>query len=304
MQSLMKRRVRRFLPVYAMLAVPLLWYAVFRYAPMYGIVIAFKQFSVRKGILASPWAQPLTMYFQQFFSSRYALQTITNTLSISMMKLVFGMGGSILLALILNECRFKAYKRFVQTVTYLPHFLSWVIIYGIVTLFLAEDSGIVNMCLANFGIEKMALMSSPRAFRWILVFTDMWKDCGWGAVVYLAAITGIDPALYEAARMDGAGRIRQIRHVTLPSISSTIIVMLILRLGSVLNAGFDQVYIFYNVHVMDTVDIIDTWVYRTGLENLNFSLAAAVGLFKSVIGTVMIVLSNLLARRWGGSSLW
>lgn len=298
------RRVRRFAPFYWMLALPVFWFLLFRYVPMYGVTIAFKEFAIRKGILDSPWATPPLKHFTYFFHSRYFTQLLGNTLILSAMKLSAGMLASILLALLLNECRSLRLKRAVQTLTYMPHFLSWVILYGITLLFLSQDTGILNLLLARMGLKKVAFLSSPALFRWVLLGTDLWKDCGWGAIIYLAAMAGIDPTLYEAARIDGAGRLQQIRHVTLPAIRGVIVVMLILKLGNILDAGFDQVFVFYNIQVMSVSDILDTWVYRTGLEQLNFSLGSAVGLFKSLIGSVLILASNTIARRLGGNGLW
>lgn len=290
--------------MYAMLLPGVVWYVLFRYMPMYGAVIAFKDYNLRKGIIGSPWAEPLFKHFEVFFQSPYFMQILSNTLILSVAKLVLGTVCAILLALILNECANRTYMRVVQTLTYMPHFLSWVIIYGITLSFFSETSGLVNQALAAVGMKKVPFLSSPSYFRQVLVFTDIWRECGWSAIIYVATIAGIDPALYEAGRIDGASRIQMIRHITLPSISDVIVIMLILHLGSVLDAGFDQVYVFYSVPVYSVSDIIDTWVYRTGLEQLNFSLASAVGLFKSLIGIILIATSNSIAKRLGGSGIW
>ena len=283
---------------YIMMIPGLLWFTIFRYAPMYGIIIAFKDYNIKSGILKSPWATPLFKHFEYFFKSRYFTQLLSNTLIISVAKLATGMCASILLALILNECTSTIFKKLIQTLTYMPHFLSWVIVYGIVLMFLSESDGFVNQMLVSLGMKPVPFLSSPKYFRYVLILSDMWKECGWGAIIYIASMTNIDPNLYEAAKIDGAKRLQLIRYITLPSIASVIIVMLILRLGSVLDAGFDQIYIFYSVPVYEVADIIDTWVYRTGLEQLNFSLGSAVGLFKSLIGMLLIISSNTIARRW------
>lgn len=288
---------------YIMMLPGLLWFTIFRYAPMYGIMIAFKDFNIKSGILNSPWATPLLKHFEYFFQSRYFTQLLSNTLIISTAKLITGMGASILLALILNECASTKFKKTIQTLTYMPHFLSWVIVYGIALVFLSESDGFINQILTSLGIKSVPFLSSPTYFRYVLVLSDIWKDCGWGAIIYIASMSSIDPNLYEAATIDGAKRLQLIRYITLPSITSVIIVMLILRLGSVLDAGFDQIYIFYSVPVYEVSDIIDTWVYRTGLEQLNFSLASAVGLFKSFIGMLLIICSNAIARKWG-EGIW
>ncbi len=285
--------------LYLMLLPGLIYYILYRYAPMAGAIIAFKDFNVLKGIFDSPWADPWYKHFQAFYESPYFYQILTNTFLISFYKLLFGMLPGILLAVLLNEVRVQVFRRVVQTVTYLPHFLSWVIIYGISLSMLSETTGLINMWIKESVGHSIPFLTSTEWFRSILVGTEIWKDTGWSAIIYLAAIAGIDPSLYEAARVDGAGRIRSIWHVTLPGIRSVIILLLILKLGHMLDAGFDQIYIMYNIHVYPVADIIDTWVFRTGLEELNFSLASAVGLFKSVVGFVLVVIANHIAKRWG-----
>ncbi|CAN7721426.1 ABC transporter permease subunit [Paenibacillus sp. LjRoot153] len=285
--------------LYAMLLPGLIYYAVYRYSPMFGAIIAFKNFNVMLGVFDSPWASPWYAHFKTFYDSPYFFTLLRNTFLISIYKLLFGMLPGIALAILLSEVRARFFKRFVQTVTYLPHFLSWIIIYGIAAAFLSETDGLVNLWVKNIGGDAISFLTSTTWFRTILVASDVWKDIGWTAIIYLAAITSIDPTLYEAARIDGSGRIRMIWHVTLPGIRHVIILLLILKLGQILDAGFDQIYIMYNVQVYEVADIIDTWVFRTGLEELNFSLAAAVGLFKSVVGFVLVITANRIARRWG-----
>ncbi|MDF2667884.1 MAG: sugar transporter ATPase, partial [Paenibacillus sp.] len=202
-----------------------------------------------------------------------------------------------------NECRTAWFKNLIQTLSYMPHFLSWVIIYGILTAFLSQSTGLVNRWLVEWGIDAIPFLQSTDWFRSILVGSDIWQNAGWGAIIYLAAIVGIDPTLYEAARVDGASRLRMIWHITLPGIRNVIVLLLILRLGHMLDAGFEQIYILYNIQVYPVADIIDTWVFRTGLEQMNFSLASAVGLFKSVIGLILVLGANQLAKRWGGG-IW
>lgn len=285
--------------LYLMLVPGLIYYALYRYGPMAGAVIAFKDFNVMLGIFDSPWADPWYKHFKAFYDSPYFAQVLTNTFLISFYKLAWGMIPGILLAVMLNEVRVRMFKRVVQTITYLPHFLSWVIIYGIALVFLSETSGLVNRLLKESIGHSIPFLTSTDWFRSILVGSEIWKDTGWSAIIYLAAIAGIDPALYEAARVDGAGRLRSIWHVTLPGIRSVIVLLLILKLGHMLDAGFDQIYIMYNIHVYPVADIVDTWVFRTGLEELNFSLASAVGLFKSAVGFVLVVIANRIAKRWG-----
>jgi putative aldouronate transport system permease protein len=288
---------------YVMLAIPLGYLLVFHYLPIYGLTIAFKDFSVTGGILGSRWAEPWHRHFSDFMRGPYFSQILSNTFLISVLRIAFGMAPPVLLALILNECKNVTYKRFVQTVTYLPHFLSWVIIYGIVYSLLSYHSGLVNAALESMGSEKVSFLSSTDWFRPIVIGSDIWQGFGWGAIIYLAAIAGISPDLYDAAVIDGASRIQRIRYITLPSIKHIFIVLLILRIGRVFDAGFEQIFVFYNVQVYEVADIIDTWVYRTGLEQFRFSLATAVGLFKSLIGGLLIYVANRIARRMG-SQLW
>ncbi len=286
-----------------MLLPGIIFFIVYRYGPIYGSIIAFKDYYINHGIINSPWADPWYKHFLKFYESPYFSQVIGNTILISVYKLVWGMPPGIILALILNEVRNGPLKRWVQTISYMPHFLSWVIVYGIMLAFFSESSGLVNNWLNQWFGAKIPFMTSPDIFRSMLVGSEIWKDLGWSAIIYLAAIAGIDPTLYEAARVDGASRLKIIWHVTLPGISNVIIFLLIIRLGHMLDAGFDQIYILYNVQVYPVADIIDTWVFRTGLEQFNFSLGAAVGLFKSVIGMAMVITANQVAKRWG-QSIW
>lgn len=298
------KKVWSFRACYAMLIPVLAWYVIFKYLPMYGVIIAFKDFNLIDGIWRSDWADPWYRHFQYFFHSPYFSQLLTNTVLISLYKLIFGTAPSIALAILLFECRFRWLKNGVQSLSYMPHFLSWVIIYGIALAFLSETDGLLNRWLVEYGGGKpVPFLSSTTWFRSVLVGSEIWKDLGWGAIIYLAAMAGIDPTLYEASKIDGAGRFRSIWHITLPGIRNVILLLLVLRLGGILDAGFEQVFIFYNVRVYEVADIIDTWVYRTGLEQINFSLGTAVGLFKSVIGFVLVIGSNQLAKRWGGS-IW
>jgi len=279
------------------------YYVVFRYVPMYGMIIAFKDFSIMDGIVGSGWANPWYKHFEAFYRSPYFNQLMTNTLLISLYKLVWGTIPPILLALLLNECRIRWLKSIVQTLTYMPHFLSWVIIFGILMALFSQNGGLVNRLIVENGGESIPFLTSTETFRSMLVGSDVWQNLGWGAIIYLAAIAGIDPTLYEAARVDGASRPRMIWHITLPGIRNVIVLLLILKLGHVMDAGFDQIYILYNIQVYPVADILDTWVYRTGLQQLNFSLASAVGLFKSLIGMALVLAANQAAKRWG-EGIW
>jgi putative aldouronate transport system permease protein len=285
-----------------MLLPGILFFVIFKYVPMFGALMAFKDYSPIKGFAASPWVG--FKHFDNFFSSIYFWQLMRNTLLISIYKLIGGMIPSIILALLLNEVRNRFFKRTVQTITYFPHFLSWVVIYGIMLAFLAPSSGLVNQWIKEFGGEPISFFESKEWFRSLLVFSSVWKDLGWGTILYLAAMTNIDPQLYEAARIDGASRMRQIWHITLPSIRNVIVILLIINLGNIMEAGFQQIIIMYNARVYSVADVIDTYVYREGLLSMNYSYAAAVGLFQSVIGLILVIASNRMAKKWGESGLW
>lgn len=290
--------------MYYLMAMPgLVYFLVYKYFPMYGMLIAFKDFSIPDGISASPWADPWYKHFKYFYDSPYFSQLLTNTILISLYKLFWGMAPSILFAILLFECRYLILRRLSQTFSYMPHFLSWVIIYGIGLVFLSESDGLVNRWITELGFSAIPFFTSPDIFRSVLVGLSVWKDLGWEAIIYLAAMTSIAPSLYEAARVDGASRMRMIWHITMPGIRTVVIMLFILKLGHVMDAGFEQVYILYNVTVYPVADILDTWVYRTGLEQLNFSLASAVGVFKSIIGFALVVFTNKLAKRWG-ENIW
>lgn len=287
---------------YLLILPGLLYILVFKYGSLYGIVIAFQDFSPFKGIWGSEWVG--LKWFRVFWESPDFQRVLGNTVVISLLKIGLGMTPDILVALLLNEVRKMWFKRLVQTLTYMPHFLSWIIIYGIVIAFLSPTNGLINFTLKEWGGEPIAFLTSNDWFRWILVFSDIWKDIGWGAIIYLAALTAVGPQLYEAAVMDGASRWKQTWHITLPGIRNVIVLMLILRLGNFMDAGFTQIYAMYNPLVYDSVDIIDTWVYRKGIVENNFSLATAVGLFKSIIGTLLVLGANKLAKKYTDSGIW
>lgn len=283
-----------------MMVPALVYVAIYKYGPMFGLTVAFKDYNLGSGVLDSPWADPWYKYFASFVRSPYLGQLLSNTLLISLYKLVLGTLAAIVVAILFNECRYSRFARWVQTLSFIPHFLSWVIIYGVTVAVLSQSTGLLNSFLShNFGFT-VPFLNSNEWFRSVLVTADVWKDIGWGAIIYLAAMVGINPDLYEAARMDGAGRLSRIWHITLPGIRNVIILLLVLKVGGILDAGFDQVFIFLNPEVYQNGDIIDTWVYRVGLVDLNYSEGAAVGLFKSIIGLVLMVTVNRVARRWDG----
>lgn len=289
---------------FLMLLPGVLYYVIYRYVPIAaGVVVSLKKYNVRRGVWGSKWASPLFTNFEFFFSSPYFWPLLRNTLIISMTKMLLGLPLAVMLAVLLNECRSRAARRLVQTLTYMPHFLSWVVIYGMCFVLFSETNGLINDWMRTLTGHTVPFFSNAQTFRALIIGSDLWKSTGWSAIIYLAAISGIDPSLYEAAYMDGATRAQTIRYITLPCIAGVIVMTLILRCGSVLDAGFDQIYVMYNEGVYSTVDIIDTWVYRMGFEKFNIPLSSAVGLFKSVISFVMVVTVNTISKRWG-ESMW
>lgn len=299
----LKRDLIKYRQLLLMMIPALIFFAVFAYGPMYGVVLAFKDFKISEGILGSPWAG--LKYFKKAFEDPYFLKTIQNTLIISIGKLLFGFPLPVLFAIFLNEMRGYHFKKLVQTVSYLPYFMSWVILGSIFFSLLSLD-GPVNNLLAELGLNKIMFMGKSGVFRKVLVTTDIWKNFGWGSVLYIAAISGIDQEMYEAAKVDGANRFHNIIYITIPSILPVICINLILNLSGILNAGFDQVFNMYSETVYDVADIIDTYVYRLGLKNLQYSLSTAVGLFKSGIGLLLVVVVNFTVRKIGGkeNALW
>lgn len=287
--------------LYLLIIPALVYFLIFAYLPFWGLQIAFKDFQIFQGVWASPWVG--LDNFRDLFTSVKFPKLIRNTLVISTYRLVFGFPIPILFALMLNEVRIIWFKKTIQTVTYFPHFLSWVIFSGIVFNFIGP-LGIVNMLLEEWGFEPIQFLTNPDYFRSILVITGILKEFGWGAIIYLAALSGIDPGLYEAARIDGAGKLRQMWHISLSGIRPMIILLFILSLGNILDAGFDQVFMLYNGAVLEVGDIIDTYVYRVGLLEAQYEIATAVGLFKGFIGMILIITANHLIRKWGERSLW
>lgn len=286
----------------AMLLPVVIYYVVFSYIPMAGIVIAFKDYKLLSGIFGSKWVG--LRNFQTLFNTPSFFEVLRNTVVISISKLVFGFPAPIILAILLNELRGSTFKRTVQTISYLPHFLSWVVLAGIFIQFLSPSTGPINVLLSQMGGEPIYFLGMKSTFVPTIVVTHIWQSIGWGSIIYLAAISGISPELYESAMLDGASRLQRIRYITFPSILPTVTVLFILSMGSILNAGFDQIFNLYNEAVYSVADIIDTYVYRRGLTGLQYSFASAVGLFKNLIGFAFVFGTNLIARRLGESSLW
>jgi putative aldouronate transport system permease protein len=279
-----------------------LYYVIFKYWPMYGIIIAFKNYNLFKGVAESPWVG--FKHFDQFLHSIYFWRLIRNTLAINMYDLLVGFQAPITLALLLNEVRHKAFKKTVQTISYLPHFVSTVIIVSMVVNFLSPSSGLINNIIASLGFQKVEFLSEPRYFWGVFTAMNIWKGVGFGSIIYLASLASIDQELYEAATVDGANRWRQTWHITLPGIAPTIIIMFLLRIGHLLEVGYESIILMYNSKIYETADVISTYVYRRGLLDADYSFATAVGLFQSVIGLILIVMSNKLSKKLSETSLW
>ena len=287
-----------------MLVPVLAYFIIFKYAPMYGVIIAFKRYNPARGILGSPWVG--LRHFESFFGSIYFWSILRNTLLINFYSLIFGFPIPILFALMLNELRSIVFKRSVQTVSYLPHFISTVVVVGIIFDFLNPDRGIITILLDKIlGLEPRVWLNQPRAFRPIFVISGIWQSMGWSAIIYIAALSAIDTQLYEAATIDGCGTIRKMINVTIPGILPTIVIMLILRMGQLLNIGVEKVILLYNPLTYETGDVISSFVYRRGFaERPNPSFATAVGLFNQGINLLFLVAANALSRRVTETSLW
>lgn len=288
--------------LYLLLIPGLIYLLLFKYAPMYGIVIAFQNFNIFEGISKSEWVG--LDNFIKLISYEEFYQVFTNTLFISIYKIVFLFPLPILVAVLVNEVRSNIFKRSIQTIIYLPHFLSWIVITGIFINVLSTSGGLVNNMLNEIGIDSIPFMYDNRFFRSVVVFTAGWKETGWNAIIYIAAIAGIEQELYEAAEIDGAGRIGKILHITIPGIMSTVIMLFILRLGSILEAGTEQILAMYNSLVYQTGDVIGTYVYRMGLGKMDYSFSTAVGLFNSVVGMILVMSGNYFSRKVSQKSIW
>lgn len=304
LSSRLRKDLRLYAGAYLLVLPVVLYYLIFCYKPMYGLIIAFKNFSPAAGILGSDWAGSHGFQnFIDFFGSYYFWRLLKNTLTISLATLAFGFPAPILLALLLNEVKSTAFKRVTQTISYMPHFISLVVVCSLVKIFTA-DTGAVTSFLSLFGMEKVSLLSKPQYFVPVYVLSNIWQEVGWGAIIYLAALTGVDQELYEAARIDGASRWQQTVHITLPRIAATIIIMLLLRLGGVMNVGFEKIILLYNPGIYDTADVISTFVYRKGLQEFQWSYSAAVGFFNSLINFLLVAVFNRVSRKFSEVSLW
>lgn len=296
------QRIKAGRQVYLLLLPVLVWLIVYSYLPMYGIVLAWKDYYAKKGILGSPWVG--WKNFELMFAMPQFGRAIKNTLIISLSKLAFTFILPIVLALLINEVRNKGYRKTVQTLTYLPHFVSWVIIGGIVKNFLSYDHGVLNNLLVTLGQEKIAFLNEPNYFVTILITAEVWKGTGWGSIIYLASIMGVDPNMYEAAELDGCNRFKMMLYITIPTIMPTISMMLVLAIANVMNAGFDSIYNLYNPATYSKADVIDTLAYRLFKEDQAWEISAAVGLFKTSINFVLLGIGNVLTKKMTGYSMY
>jgi len=294
--------MKRFYWLYLFLIPGMVAIYLFRLQPMYGLQIAFRDFSIVKGVWGSPWVG--LKHFETLFKSANFVRVFKNSIITSVLQLVCSFPAPIILALLLNEVRLQRYKKTLQTIMYLPHFISWVVVISMVTGLLSQSGGIINTLIVKFGGEKIAFLTSTKWFRPVLIISNIWKESGWGTVIYLAALAGIDPQLYEAAEIDGANRWHSMRYITLPCIVSTILVMLIMKMGSVLNNSFEVVWLLQNNVNKSVAEVLETYSYQVGLREGRYSFAAAIGFFQSVVGCIMVFTSNWLAKRNGGSGLW
>ncbi len=280
----------------------IIYYIVFHYTPMYGTIIAFKDFSMAKGIIGSDWAG--FKYFKQFFSSIYFTRVLRNTLLLSVYSILWGFPVPIIFALCLNELKDGYFKRTIQTVSYLPHFISVVVVAGMITNFLSPTNGVVNLFIEHFNGKPISFLNEPGWFRTIYISSGIWQNFGWNSIIYLAAITGIDQSLYESAVIDGSTRFQQIIYITIPCILPTIMILLLLNLGSIMNIGFEKVLLLYSPLTYETADVISTFVYRRGVVQSEYSFGAAVGLFNSVVNFSMLIFFNKLSKTLTEVSLW
>ena len=296
------REIKRHRSVYVLLVIPLVYYIIFKYIPIWNGQIAFKDFMPMDGVLGSRWVG--FRHFGTFIKSFYFAELLRNTLFYSFGKLLVSVPAAIILAVTLFECTKPKLAKLVQTLAYLPHFLSWVIMYGILLALLAPGDGIVNDIIKALGGEPVSFMTNTKTFPWIVIFSDAWKEMGWSAIIFIAALIGIDPSLFEAAMVEGVSAPQRVWYITLPSIRPVIVMVVLLRLGTILDAGFNQMFMLYSIPVYSVADIIDTWVYRQGLLEFQFGLATAVGIFKGVIGLLLVAASNWMVRKVSDSSLF
>lgn len=300
--QLLLKKIKNSRILLLMLLPAVIYYILFQYKPMWGVLIAFKQYSIYKGFEASPWVG--LRYFISFFSSPDSFVVIKNTLLLSFYMLVWEFPIPIMFALMLNEVGNLKAKKFVQTVSYMPHFISTVVVCSMLTMFLNPSTGVINNLLDSLGYERIYFLSKDYYFRTIYIASGIWKETGFNSIIYLAAIAGIDLQLYESAKIDGANKWRQIIHITIPCIAPTIVILFILNMGQLMNVGFDKAFLLQMPATYSTSDVISTYVYRSGIKQGNFSYGTAIGLFNSIINIVFLLVSNTLAKHAGETSLW
>ena len=297
------RRNRKMYRLFYLMMLPgLLYFAVFRYLPMFGLVIAFKDYDIFKGIWASEWVG--LKNFRELFHSSDFWNVLTNTLKISFAKIVIGFPIPIILAILLNEMRSVRFKKVIQTLLYLPHFLSWVVIGGIMLNLFSPVFGLAGEFFRATGIEPMNILAQKSTIFGVVIASDVWKECGWSTIIFLAALTQVDASLYEAAKMDGANRFKQMIYITLPAISGVIILLLILRIGKIMNEGFEQILVLQNAVTRESIDIFDTYVYREGLQRGEYSFSSTVDMFKSVVAFIMVVGADKISKKFGEEGLF
>lgn len=297
--------MKRYWQLYAMLLLPMTYLLIFKYLPMEYVQIAFKDYNITQSVWEMPWTSNHGMkYFIQAFSNRDFIYSVRNTIRLNVLDLIIGFPAPIIFAIILNELRMPKFKKCVQTIAYMPHFLSWVIISSLALQLFAPSSGLINMVIQNLGGNSIPFLNESNHWMGTYLFVGVWQSFGWNSIVYLAAITGISPELYEAASVDGANRWKKIWHITLPGLKPTIVVLLIMNLGNILGSNFDRPFAMQNNMVMDVANVISTFVYTHGIKGLKFSLTTAVGLFQSVVGVFFLLMANWISRKLGERGIW
>lgn len=296
------KNIKRYSSLYALLMVPLVWYIVFKYLPMYGLQIAFKRFNPSLGITGSPWAG--MTYFKQFFGSYYFGDVLWNTISLSLFTMLIGFPMPIILALLINEIKSIKFRKIIQNITYMPNFLSVVVIVSMLTLFSNKDYGLFNKLTGFFGTASVDFMSKPSCFQPLYVFSNVWQFMGFNAIIYIAALAGVDQELYEAASIDGATRMQKIIHISIPCIMSTILIMFIMRIGNLMSVGFEKVLLMQNSVTLSSSEIISTFIYKNGIQKGQFSYSTAVGMFNSIINFILLISANYISKKTTKTGLW
>jgi len=297
-----KKAFTRDMYLWIMLILPIIYFVIFHYVPMFGLVMAFIDFNPVQGIFGSPWVG--TRFFEQFFNHPFFLRLLWNTFYLSILSLIFGFPAPIIIALLLNECDFTKYKKVVQTISYMPHFISTVIVVGILVNFFNPTTGVVNEIIRLFGGTPINFMGESAWFRPLFVGSNIWTFAGWTSIIYLSYLSGLDPQLYEAAKVDGATRLQMLFKITMPQMAPIVIIMFILRMGSLFAIGFERILLMYSPAIFDVADVIPTFVFRMGILNAQFGFGTAVGLFNSIINTVLLIGFNAISRRVSETSLW